>query len=123
MSVTESLFSLNEYNKPKVLYEKDAIYTLIIRLLILEPGTVESHPDMGVGIVSKYRYAEDTECMDLKNNIYEQIQKYLPDFVGADIKVTADKVTSLFNIEIEIDGTIFGISYNSDTSTLTSMKG
>ena len=55
--VSEPLMSINKFNKPKVLQEPDSGVIRIVRLILLEPGTIQTHPDMGVGIVSKFRYS------------------------------------------------------------------
>ena len=55
---TNAIVKIKEADKaPKVLDEKDATHTLIVRLILLEKGTYPTHPDMGVGIVSNYRFA------------------------------------------------------------------
>ena len=41
---------------PKVLTGTNAMYTKIVYLLLLEPGKFQSHPTMGVGLRSRYRY-------------------------------------------------------------------
>ena len=57
MSITEFGFSVDEFQNPKNYKNAEAIATLLSRLLLLEPGTIQSHPDMGVGLYSKYHYS------------------------------------------------------------------
>ena len=44
----EFVISTNAFELPKILEGNEAEYTLIIRLLLLEPGTNQNHPDMGI---------------------------------------------------------------------------
>ena len=51
------LFSTDNFNQPKVVVEgKEAISTLLESLILLEPGTNPVRPEMGVELVSRYRY-------------------------------------------------------------------
>ena len=52
MAITEFSFSVDDFENPKTYKDAEAIATLLVRLLILEPGTFQSHPDMGVGLYS-----------------------------------------------------------------------
>ena len=93
----EHVLSLNDFNMPKVFNENDSAYVLIIRLLLLEPGKFQSHPEMGVGIRSRYRFTNDENLLvSLKNDINNQINKYLPELVATDVTVTKnDKVIGI----------------------------
>jgi hypothetical protein len=51
---------------------------MLVRLLLLEPGTNPLHPGMGVGISPKYRYMLSEELPKLQRRIEEQTAKYLP---------------------------------------------
>ena len=59
----EHVLSLNNFNMPKVYNGSDAEYILIVRLLLLEPGKIQTHPYMGVGIISRYRYNNEDNFM------------------------------------------------------------
>ena len=41
----------------------------IIRLILIEKGTYPDHPDMGVGIRSRYRFAFESELTSLQDDI------------------------------------------------------
>ena len=70
----EHVLSLNNFGMPKVFNDNDSAYVLIIRLILLEPGKFQSHPDMGVGIRSRYRFNnEENFLMNLQNDIKKQI--------------------------------------------------
>ena len=100
----EYLFSVNKFNKPIVYDKKKAIGLLLIRLILLEPGSDPFRPAMGVGI-KNYRYAMG-KLDELRERVKDQIQTYLPCFNAANVSLvhTPDH---LCNIEITIDDTIY----------------
>ena len=73
--------STNNFNEPAHVDGYAADCLLLTRLILLEPGTIQSHPDMGVGINTRWRYTDETLLMDLESDIESQIEKYLPKFV------------------------------------------
>lgn len=116
----EALLSLNKFGNPKVVSGNEATYYLLTRLILLEKGTIQSHPDMGVGIVSRYRYAFENAYKDLQYDIQEQIGVYLPQLAGVDVKVSCmDKV---FKIEITVDGSLYSYNFNTDKATLETIR-
>jgi len=96
----EYLLSVNIYNEPAKADQQSAIALLLIRLILLEPGSDPLHPLMGVGI-RKYRYALN-QLEELQKRIEDQIATYLPEYQNATVALirTPDK---LCNIEITID--------------------
>jgi hypothetical protein len=96
----EYLLSVNIYNEPAKAEQQSAIALLLIRLILLEPGSDPLHPLMGVGI-RKYRYALN-QLEELQKRIEDQIATYLPEYQNATVALirTPDK---LCNIEITID--------------------
>lgn len=77
---TEPLLSVDKYYKPLVVNGENYATLLLVRLILLEPGTFQTHPDCGVGLVSRFRYASDVDMVKLSNIIKDQIMKYLPQF-------------------------------------------
>ena len=75
---TEPLLSVNRFSKPIVLSGTDAMIVRIIRLILMEPGTIQTHPDMGVGIVSRCRYSTALDQSELENASMSEVTKYLP---------------------------------------------
>jgi len=100
----EYLLSTDAFKTPKVLKNQEAIAMLLLRLILLDPGSDPLHPDMGVGI-RQYRYAMGRE-EELKTRIREQMNQYLPCFPAGNVEleVTSDK---LINIKITIDDVIY----------------
>lgn len=119
MAITEFSFSVDDFESPKKYKDAKAIMILLTRLLLLEPGTIQSHPDAGVGLHSKYRFAvEGTAAADLESDFRKQIEKYLPQFQGAKVNCKESKGT--LQIIVEIDDTLYGIYYDVNTSEITS---
>lgn len=87
---TEPLLSVDKYYKPLVAKNEDYATLMLIRLILLEPGTIQTHPNMGVGLVSRFRYSTEVDMVKLANSIKDQIMKYLPQFTLTDVKCILD---------------------------------
>ena len=117
MAISEFSFSVDDFKSPKVYKNPKAVAVLLTRLLLLEPGTIQSHPEMGVGLYSNFMYGmEGTTASNLKRSIQKQITTYLPDFQSLNVSVV-QKENTLY-ITIEIDGYVYGFVYNADKQTL-----
>jgi len=110
----EYFLSLNNFNQPSSVTGGEAVALLIARLIMLEPGSDPLHPDMGIGLASKYRYSNKMD--NLRDEIKNQISIWLPDFASdTDISliVTPDKV---LNVEIILNSSneiyTFSVSNN-----------
>lgn len=117
MAINEFCMSVDDFLNPVVLKNEEAIATLLSRLILLEPGTIQSHPDMGVGIISRYRYSNVEEARKLKADIQQQVSKFLPDYSNVPFSVTASK-NSGFYITAEINGSLYGIEYDTNNKKL-----
>lgn len=100
----EYLCSVNRINEPIVEKEQRAIALLLLRLILLDPGSDPLHPDMGVGI-RKYRFTVET-LDELKERVYNQINTYLPDYSATDVNITINEDHTC-NIEITVDDVIY----------------
>ncbi len=117
MAISEFSFSVDDFKSPKVYKDPKAVAILLTRLLLLEPGTIQSHPEMGVGLYSNFMYGmEGATASSLKSSIQKQITTYLPDFQSLNVSVV-QKEDTLY-ITIEIDGYVYGFVYNADKQTL-----
>lgn len=101
----ESVLSISKFNTPLLLEEHNAISTMIIRLLLLNPGTIQSHPEMGVGLVTKWRFCDIEDLSKLQDEVYSQISTYLPLFLLNEVNIKYQK--KLLIIEIHIDSNIY----------------
>lgn len=114
----EYLLSIDKFERPKVLKDKDAVFNLLRRLLLLNPGTIQTHPEMGVGIVAKWRYMDMSDIQDLETEISKQISTYLPSFQGADVKITPAEEDKTIIIRITIDNTLYAFEVNDKVLTI-----
>lgn len=116
MPITEFAFSVDDFKNPKLFKNPEAVTTLLVRLLLLEPGTLQSHPDAGVGLYSRYSYSTEGTALKLQGEFQSQIERFLPLFQGARVSVKEKNKT--FRISVEIDNTMYGISYDTDTKNI-----
>jgi hypothetical protein len=114
--VTESVLSVDNFNKPKQLTDYEAVGTFIMRIILQEKGSIQCHPDMGVGIRSRYRYASSDKLSDLKYDIKSQIETYLPNFQVVDVTTTLNN--KKLDIEVESDSTLFRFRYDYTTDDM-----
>lgn len=113
--ITEPVLSVDEFDNPKIYKNEEAVMVLLTRLILLNPGTIQSHPDMGVGLVKNYRYSVEGSEFELRGAIIENIQKFLPKFQGASVAVELkDKA---YYISITIDDTVFMVFYDTKNNT------
>jgi hypothetical protein len=111
------VLSLNDFNMPKVFNASDSAYVHIIQLILLEPGKYQSHPNMGVGIRSKYRYNDrESFIIDLQSDITNQITTYLPELTGVSVSLTHND--HVLGIIIDTSTGTYVVAYNSITDTM-----
>ena len=108
----EYLLGINSFNKPATVEGPYAICTLLMELILMEPGSNPLKPEMGVGI-KNYRYARDG-ASKLINAIQNQISQYIPEFNTVQVELEELTASKLLNIRINIDGTTY--VYDSTTA-------
>lgn len=115
----EHVLSLNNFNMPKVYDGSDANYILIVRLLLLEPGKYQSHPTMGIGLKSRYRYNNDDNFLiNLKNDIKKQITAYLPELITTDISLTIMENNVLGIVIRSNDNGAYVLAYDNENNKI-----
>ena len=77
---------------------------LLLRLILLNPGSDPLHPDMGVGIIN-YRYAMG-RLEELRERVVQQIATFLPCFQAANVEITITP-NKLCNILITVDDVVY----------------
>lgn len=117
MSISEFGFSVNEFQTPKVYKDAEAVATLLTRLLLLEPGTIQSHPEMGVGLMSRYRYSVEGTASKLQSDFQQQIERYAPQLLG--VRVSVSEKNRQFIIAVEVDNILYGVSFDKDTGEIS----
>ena len=111
------VLSLNDFNMPKVFNASDSAYVYIIYIILLEPGKYQSHPNMGVGIRSRYRYNNDDNFLiDLQSDIAKQITTYLPEL--SDVSVSLTHNDHVLGIIIDTSTGTYVVAYNSIEDTM-----
>lgn len=104
--VKDYLLTTDNFLNPRVLKGTDAIGQLLLRLLLMTPGTNPLHPLMGVGVGSKYQFITENDLNILQTDIEEQISIYLPSEFSAakvNLSIGADKTLSISIIIQEIE--------------------
>ena len=113
----EHVLSINNFNMPKVYDKSDATYMLIVRLLLLEPGKFQSHPYMGIGLKSKYRYNNQEGFLQtLQNDIKNQMSMYLPQLSFTDITLTIKD--RILGIIINTNDGAYVVAYDNDKNAI-----
>lgn len=114
----EHVLSLNDFSMPKVYSDDGAMYVCIIRLLMLDKGKFQSHPDMGVGLRTRFRFTVGPETLEnLRNDITTQITTFLPSLILSSVKLMLS-ADNILHIEIETTKGIYALSYDSKVEEL-----
>lgn len=113
----EYVLSINEFIQPKILKGEQAAYTDIIRLCLLEPGTNQTHPEMGIGIRTRYRFSDTSEINTLKSELQSQMKEYLPNLLVMNVQIETFGSTLAIFISSQ-DDQVYGIGYNTDTGSI-----
>lgn len=122
MMMQEPLMSVNKYDKPTILKNEDATYMVLMRLLLLDPGSIQSHPKMGVGIVTKWRYSDMETLKDIELEIENQISKYLPHLIASKIEVLPNpERKGEILIKISINNVVYAFETDNTELKLTDL--
>lgn len=122
MNLNEYTLSVDKFKRPNIKTGNDAIYLLLIRLLLRIPGSSQTHPDMGVGLIERYRYMDMDKLNDLQTEVSNQIAKYLPSLNAVTVQV--EQISSLdIRISIKVDNTlyIFNTDFNNQILKLSDL--
>ena len=119
ITLREHTISLNEFNRPTILLDQDATCLKLVQLILLEKGTFPTRPDMGLGIVSRYRYSSSEDLEQLKADMEEQMTTYLPELIATEIAISeSDKEVK---IAIVVDDVVYSLTFDKETKTLDSL--
>ena len=119
----EYTLSTNSFKKPRVLTGKPAVATLLVRLILLEPGTYQSSPEMGIGIVSRYRYGNEDDIENLSSDIKDQIQTYLPGFERVEVQIQeSDLDKKILVIRVTLNDIIYDVDISTELSKMESIN-
>lgn len=110
--------SINKIQQPKVYENLEALQLQIKKLLLMEKGTYESVPNMGVGI-RNYRYKYNEESEALKEEIQQQISTYLPYFTLVEVDIVKIE-NKIITFNVILDKNILQFKSNTEEKTLSS---
>lgn len=112
------MLSLNDFNMPKVFNDKYADAIHVVYLILLDKGKFQSHPNMGVGLRTEWRFRSEADILhSLQNEIYDQINTYLPDADVSNIKITINEEHKV-GIIITCGDSSYPIAYDTNSDTL-----
>lgn len=120
-NITEYALSLDDFLNPTTYKGRSAVEILIYRLILLEPGTIETHPNMGVGIVSRFRNMKETELSELDDAITQQLTTYLPFVYGVQVR-TKFIGKGRIRITVKASEEVFVLTYDQTNSNLKREK-
>lgn len=105
--MNEYLMDVDKRQQPKVFrkYEGDRIN--VFRLIMVEPGTYPTHPTLGVGLVSRWRFRDiDTIKSSLASTIEAQLKDFMPHLIDPQVTVTIvnNNNKNIINISVRING-------------------
>ena len=98
----EYSMSVNDFKQPAEAKGKKAIGVFLVRLLLMEKGTDPMRPNMGIGIVSRYRYMFEEDCIELERDIRTQLQTYLLPYMNIST-IKAEIIDKELHLTIVID--------------------
>ena len=115
----EYVIGTDDFKQPEEYIGKKAVGLLIERLLLLEPGTDPLRPEMGVGLVSKYRYMFPDKLNELKNNVADQLERFLFPYQTVNIKFIVDDHELTLDITVDDNTYKYVTAEQKDNNTVT----
>ena len=111
----ESLLSMNNFGEPKILSNGNAYAISIIRLLMMDKGSIELHPEMGIGLVKNYRYSFTDNLENLRTEIETQVSNYI-----TKIPVTVElyEDSKILYISITIENKKYIFNFNTENNSI-----
>lgn len=111
--IKEYLITVDKFNEPKELKNDDAVSMILLRLILMEKGLIQSHPDMGVDIVRRYRYMYDDKVLrTLEEDIKSQISTYIPQLSSVDVEVDVHEGELLLGIKTPSNNYVFMTNFD-----------
>lgn len=130
-NIRDYLLGLDDLQQPRIVdmsiikpNEWNSAILMIARLVLMIPGTYADHPEMGIDIKGRYRFAFEDELHQLSTELDEQIHTYLPDYNLVSV-YAYHKEKNLVNyivIDIQIDQVTYRILYNVDENILVGLE-
>ena len=116
----EYLLDVDEYVRPKKVFNHDAMATVLMYLALLDPETYPTHPGMGLGLVTRWRWKMAPEVTNCEREYKRQIQTYLPWFENVDVEMQLTQ-NNLLLILITLNQQQYQLVFNTEEQTLRSL--
>ena len=108
------MLSLNNFNAPKVFKGETAEAIHIVYLILLDKGKCQTHPNMGVGLRTEFRWSKSDDILfSLQNEIRNQIETYLPNVTLNDLQLTLTD-DHILGIIIVANNNAYVMAYNTE---------
>ena len=115
--IKEYALSIDSFNTPTEYTNARAIAVDIIRLFLLEPGTLQNNPECGIGLYSRYKFTNSDRLHELEETAKEQIQTYLAPMSSITVDCSFIEVNVLL-IRMTIDTSSINLVFDKDNLTL-----
>ena len=105
--MNEYLLDVDKRHQPKVFTKYEGARINVFRLIMLEPGTFPTHPTLGVGLVSRWRFRDvDTIKSSLASTIEAQLKDFMPQLIDPQVTVTIvnNNNKNIINISVRVNG-------------------
>lgn len=105
--MNEYLMDVDKRQQPKVFHKYEGDRINVFRLIMVEPGTYPTHPTLGVGLVSRWRFRDiDTIKSSLASTIEAQLKDFMPHLIDPQVTVTIvnNNNKNIINISVRING-------------------
>lgn len=121
--VKEYFLSVNKFDEPTEVIDAQAIQTLIIRLLIMNPGESDINPEAGVGLYTKWRYCDSEKLPELESTIQDQLNTYIPILLGCEVNVELDEEeVHMYVITIKIAKSMYVFAADTTSQNISAIK-
>lgn len=121
--IKEYSMNVDRYGTPSIYKNFNALGVLIGRLLLLEPGTITHSPEMGVGLISKFRFMQSDKKPEFEDRVKDQITDYIDSTLLVDVNVEFIPNKNVMQIFITINNVDYAYYFDSDNITLEMIKG
>lgn len=114
-------FSVNNFNKPKVLSNMETYVNNILMLLFGKPGFYPSLPKIGMDINQYlYNFVDDVNTEQIKSKLAQQCKDFLPEIENNEFDVIKtvfnDRLLLIFKLPIIDDTAQFSVSLGITTN-------
>lgn len=122
MSSLDPTFSVNDFNKPKVLTSMETYVNNILMLLFGKPGFYPSLPTIGMDISQYlYRFEGEVNTEEIKIQLATQCSEFLPEIQNDNFDVVKtvfnDRLLLIFRLPIIDDTQEYSVSLGVTTNT------